>query len=364
VHSAEFADAKKRLGTKKFTETEDYQKFLEYEALKKSDRFKEYFEFKKSKEYLNFNLLIGSEKIAAYEKLGNYISSPVFTERKDYLLLSPRKKYELSDEFKKEAKYNELAKSDKIRWYFKTKDSRKFDEIKRWDLTFEDDFNGKKPDTSKWLTRYFWGEVLLNDSYSLDNEKQFMNYDKNITLSDSKLIIITKQEKVRGKAWNPTVGFFPRDFDYTSGTLNTGGSFRQKYGLFEAKIRFNLNYPVNHALWLVSDLMLPHIDIAKAAKSVVMGNYWGSLEAGLKPEKNTFKVSSGKYASEFFIFSLEWTSTRLTWKINGVTVASVREGVPQVPMYLNFGSSLYEKTHAPVFPASFEVDWIRCYQTK
>jgi hypothetical protein len=195
VHSAEFADAKKRLGTKKFTETEDYQKFLEYEALKKSDRFKEYFEFKKSKEYLNFNLLIGSEKIAAYEKLGNYISSPVFTERKDYLLLSPRKKYELSDEFKKEAKYNELAKSDKIRWYFKTKDSRKFDEIKRWDLTFEDDFNGKKPDSSKWLTRYFWGEVLLNDSYSLDNEKQFMNYDKNITLSDSKLIIITKQKK-------------------------------------------------------------------------------------------------------------------------------------------------------------------------
>jgi beta-glucanase (GH16 family) len=279
-------------------------------------------------------------------------------------MLSGTKKYELSEEYKKEDRYKSLKKSEKVLWYFKVKDSRKFDEIKKWDLTFEDDFNAKKLDSSRWLTRYFWGEALLNDSYSLDNEKQFMNYDKNLTLSDSKLIIITKQEKVRGKAWNPTVGFFARDFEYTSGTLNTGINFRQQYGLFEAKIRFNRNYPVNHALWLVSDYMLPHIDIAKAAKNVTMGNYWGTLTAGLKPEKNEFRVNSGKYAADFYIFSLEWTATRLIWKINGVTVASVREGVPQVPMYLNLGSSLYEKTHTPVFPASFEVDWIRCYRSK
>jgi beta-glucanase (GH16 family) len=95
-----------------------------------------------------------------------------------------------------------------------------------------------------------------------------------------------------------------------------------------------------------------------------MGNYWGSASGGLKPEKNLAKVSSARYGSDFYIFSLEWTPSRLTWKINGVPVTSIREGIPQVPMYLNLSSSLYTENHDSVLPATFEVDWIRCYKLK
>jgi len=362
VHSEEFLGEKKRLGKKRFRETADYEKYTEFQALKKSSRFKEYFKYKASKDYVNFTLMIGSEKINAFETLQNEVQSDAFRQNKEYMLLPGKKKLELSDEHKLEQSYIALNKSEKIQWFLKVKDSKKFDEIKRWELTFEEDFDADKLDKKKWLPRYFWGEVLLGDSYSLDHEKQFMNEDKNIALSDGKLRIITKKEKVNGKAWNPSIGFFPRDFEYTSGMVNTGSSFRQQYGLFEAKVRFGKSFPVHHAIWLVSDVLLPHIDIAKASKKIVMANYWGSPNGKANVGKNETGVSLGRYGSGFYVFALEWTAERLTWKINGVPVHSVSEGVPKLPMYLNLSSSLYADVKDQVLPALFEVDWVRCYK--
>ncbi|MBN2482020.1 MAG: glycoside hydrolase family 16 protein [Bacteroidales bacterium] len=362
VHSEEFISQQKRLGKKKFKETEEYQKYLEFQALKKSERFRDYFKFKTSKDYVNFTLLIGSEKITAFENLERFVKSEEFLKVKEYMLLPPGKKLELSEEYKLEKQYLELKKSDKIQWYLKVKDSHKFDEIKRWQLTFDEEFDSDKLDGKRWLTRYFWGEVLLNDSYSLDHEKQYMNHDKNIEIAGSTLKIITKREKIKGKAWNPAIGFFPRDFEYTSGLVNSGSSFRQQYGLYEAKIRFNNSYPVHHACWLVSDMLLPHIDIAKASKKISMGNFWGSVAGKGKVSKNETRVSLSRYGSDFFIFSLEWNENQLTWKINGITVNTVREGIPKVPMFINISSSLYTDVKNSILPAQMEVDWIRCYK--
>ncbi len=361
IHSDEWTSKKRQLG-KKFTESSEYQQYLEYKNLKNSKRFRDYFAFKTSRDYVNFTLLIGSEKINAFENLEKYIRSEDFIKIKEYMLLPGQKKYEMSPEFQLEKKYLELRNSEKIRWYYKVKDSKKFDEIKRWELTFSDDFETNKLDRKKWLSRYFWGDAMLHESYSLDNEKQFYNEDKNIEMSGSTLTIITRREKVRGKAWNASVGFFPRDFNYTSSIINTGHSFRQKYGLFEAKIRFNANYPVTHAFWLVSDTMLPHVNIVRAADKISMGNLWGSAEHRKLIRKNESRISLSRYGSDYFIYSMEWSAHRLTWKINGVTVNSVTEGVPQVPMYINLSSALYAEIKDGILPALLEVDWIRCYR--
>lgn len=361
IHSPEFLNQKKKLSKKQFKESEEYEKYQEFQALKKSTRFREYFKFKTSKDYVNFTLLIGSEKITTFEELKQTVGSEEFQKTKEYMLLPAKKKLELSDEYKLEQKYIKLKNSDKIQWYQKVKDSKKYDEIKRWKLTFEESFDADKLDRKRWLTRYFWGEVLLNDSYSLDHEKQYMNNDKNIRIADGRLQIITKREKTSGKAWNPAIGFFPREFEYTSGIINSGSSFRQQYGLFEAKIRFNKSYPVNHAFWLVSDTLLPHIDIAKASKKISLGNFWGASEENIKVSKNEAKVSLNRYGSDYFIYTLEWTEKQLTWKINGVTVKSVHEGIPRIPMFINISSSLYTDTNNSVLPAQLDVDWIRCY---
>jgi hypothetical protein len=361
LHSDEFRELKK-LSRKKFRATPEFEKLTEFRSLKGSKRFRDYFAFKKSKDYLNFTLLIGSEKITAYEHLELFVKSADFQKVKDYMLLPGRKKLEMSAEYRMEQQYLQQKKSDKFKWYFATIHSKKFNEIKHWHLTFSDEFDAHALDRKKWLTRYFWGEQVLKDSYVNMAEKQFYTDEKNIELSGSMLKIRTRHEKATGKVWNPAIGFFPRDFEYTAAIINSGNSFRQQYGLFEAKIRFNRNYPVNHGFWLISELMLPHIDVARASKRISVGSYWGNPNAKGGVDKKAASMSRNRYGFDYFIFSLEWTKDKLTWKVNGIPVCSTTRGVPQVPLFININSSLYKDADGSVLPAELEVDWVRCYK--
>lgn len=361
VSSDEFLRQKKSLG-KKFRESPEYEKLQEFIGLKASRRFKDYFAFKKSKDYLNFTLLIGSEKISGYEKLEKFLKTEEFLKVKEYMLLPGKKKLEMSEEYRQEQQYLSLKNSDKFKWFFTTRNSKKFNYIKQWDLTFSEEFDTPKIDTRKWLTRYFWGDKVLKDSYVNMGEKQFYTEDKNLSISGSVLKVQTRKEKAQGKVWNPAIGFFPKEFDYTSAIINTGNTFRQQYGLFEAKIRFNRNFPVNHAFWLLSDVMLPHIDIARASKKISVGSYWGNPNAKRGIDKKSASMSRDKYGFDYYIFSLEWTRDKLVWKVNGVTAYSSTSGVPQIPMYINLSSAIYQDVNGSVLPAELEVDWVRCYQ--
>jgi hypothetical protein len=363
VHSDDFVRQKKSMGRRKFKATPEYEKYREFISLKQSKRFKDYFAFKASRNYINFTLLIGSEKITAFEQLEKFVKSDAFKKVKEYMLLPGRKKLEMSEEYSMEQQYLEWKKSDKFKWYFITIRSKKFDEIKRWRPTFSDEFDAHKLDRKKWLQRYFWGEALLKESYVNMAEKQFYTEDSNIEIAGSILKIRTRREKATGKVWNPAIGFFPHDFDYTSAIINTGSSFRQQYGLFEAKIRFNRNYPVNHGLWLVSELMLPHIDVARASKKISVGSYWGNPNVKGGVDKRKASMSRNRYGFDYYIFSLEWAKDKLTWKLNGIPVYTSTQGVPQVPMYVNINSALYQDVSgSALLPAELEVDWVRCFQ--
>jgi beta-glucanase (GH16 family) len=362
INSAEYKSEKNRIESQKFEDTDEYKKLQEYNTLKNSKRFKDNFRFKSSSLYANYLNLEGSERISQVEELEKVIQSDKFREVKEYMLLPPAKKLELSEEYKLEQKYIELKNSEKIVWYFELKDSTKFDELKSWKLTFEEDFSAGKLDRDKWMTRYYWGDALLKDSYSFAHEKHFFTDGENLEIDNGILKVLTRKEKASGKAWSPQVGFYTKDFDYTSGLISTGNSFRQKYGLFEAKIRFNKSAPVNHSFWMLSDQVLPHIDIAKAEDKLVMSSYWGDINERRGVRKKISKLGLSKFSQDFYIYSLEWSQDKLVWKINDVAVASSTGGVPQESMYLILSSGIYKDIKGNNLPASMEIDWVRCYK--
>jgi hypothetical protein len=362
VQSDEFARVKRELGRKKFRKSPEFEKLLEFKALKRSQRIKDYFSFKSSRKYINFNLLIGSEKIDSFEHLEKYLKTPEFTKVKEYMLLPAKKKLEMSEEYRMEQQYKEWKKSEKFKWYFKTRNSNKFEEIKRWKMTFSDEFESHSLDRNKWMTRHYWGETILHDSYVNEGEVQFYPEENNIEITNSVLKIVTRRQKINGKVWNPAIGFYPRDFEYTSAIINSGARFRQQYGLFEVKVRFNLNNPVSHACWMIADLMLPQLDIARASEKIRVGSYFGNPSVKGGVDKKSAALSRNKYGKDYQIFSLEWTPEKLIWKINGITLYKTTQGVPQVPMYINISSSLYKDVNGSVLPAEVEVDWVRCFQ--
>lgn len=342
--------AKKEARPFTFKDTEEYSKLQEYNSLKSSQEIKEYYRFKKSKEYANFRKIDGSTVFAKYEELKAYIATDEFIERKKYLL--DKKRFEKTEMYSQLKEYEALKKSDDIVWYFKVKDSNKFDLLKKLELTFNEEFDSGTIDENRWLTTYYWGDKLLGDRYSFDNDLHIHTEKGNLEIRSSVLTITTKPQKAEGKSWSPKSGFTKKDFAYTSGQINTGKSFRQQYGIFSAKIKLD-NANTKNGFWLLGDTIAPHIDVCRTGK----GKIWFDI---FRSEKSEAKASlSSKYAGAFYIFTLEWTPDKLVWKVNGEEVFTQTGNIPKEPMYITLAGGV----DTPVNTVSnMEIDWVRVYK--
>ncbi len=343
---------KKKMRPITFKDTEEYKKLLEYKRLKSNPDIKEYYKFKSSKEYANFLNVDGSARLARYFELKEYLASPGFRERKEYL--TDKKRFEKTDMFRDLTEYDKIRKHDDIIWYFKIKDSDKFDVLKSRELTFSDDFEGDSLDTGKWLTNYYYGDKLLKDRYSVGADLHTFTEKDNFEIHSSLLKIITRPRKMTGKVWTPGHGFETKEFNYTSGIINSGKSFRQKYGIFSAKIKLG-NAEAKNACWMLADKITPHINVCRTSGGKVWADYFP------KPGKGAKSSIGSKYSDDFYIYTLEWTRSYLSWKINGVEFFRQSSDLPQEPMYVNFSGGL----DRPISSfTTMEIDWVRIYQFK
>lgn len=361
INSSEFKSHIEEIKNLKFENTEEHKKQQDYKTLKKSTEIKQYFKFKDSEKLKIYTELNESQEINDFEELEAYINSDEFKEEKKFLLI--KDKFKLTEEFKQNEEHKELKNSEKIKWYFKLKKQNSFDKLHEWELTFEDNFEGNKLDDEKWMSGYYWGKNLLNDNYVQSNENQFFT-DNNLELVNNNLRIVTKQEQVTGKVWDPAMGFYPKDFNYTSGLINTGQSFRQQYGLFKAKVKVNHSYPIHHAFWLLGERITPEIDIFKYGKKssskLEFANYWNGDD---NINKNKKVLSGVDFSKDYFIYSLEWTKDKLTWKINDVVAYEQTTGIPDEPMYIVLSSGISQDGN-PTIPCNMEVDWVKAYKKK
>jgi hypothetical protein len=349
IKSSEFL-AKKNMRPITFKDSEEYKKLLEYKRIKSTLEIKEFYKFKSSKEYANFLNTDGSKRLARYHELKDYVATADFKQKKEYL--SDTRRFEKTEMFKEIGEYKKLKKSADVLWYFKVKDSDKFDILKSRELTFNDEFDGDKLDTKKWLTNYYWGEKLLKDRYSVESDLQAYTEKENFEVRNSILRINTKPQKITGKVWSVAHGFKTKEFGYTSGLINSGNSFRQKYGIFTAKIKLG-NPAAKNTFWMLADKITPHLDICRSSGGKVWFDYF--------PAKgNVSKTSLGsRYSNDYFIYTLEWTSSSLIWKINGVEVFSQTTDVPQEPMYILLAGGLDKPVNSAT---SMEIDWVRVYK--
>ena len=356
----EFLDFKNEMEDKnRYMKTEEYQRLAQFEILKKQPKFVAYFRFKESSAYNNFMKLDGSSEVAHFEELEKYLNSSEFLEFKKDMLDKYRIKK--TEEYQNNEQYLNLKKSPRFQKYFALKSSDKFAFFNKWQLSFEDDFEGKQLNRSLWITMYYWGKKLLGESYSLSGERHYFTDGKNVEVNDGVLKIFTRKEKANGKIWNENGGFAPADFDFTSGIINSGESFRQKYGIFKAKIRFSNSTPVNHLFWLSADKKVPQLVIVRTSEKhkFIFSSFWS------KDSKHSISDFNGsKFLNNFFIYTLEWSSDKLIWKINDVPVKVQTNNIPQEPMYINFSSGVFSEASDGRLPAQMEIDWVRCYSTK
>lgn len=350
----------------KFENTEEYEKYQEYKRLKKDPDIKKALRFKNSKKFAIYQSAVESESLKEYQDLKDYVESDDFIETKEYL--KSRNKFKFSSLYQNYQEYKALEKSDNIRWYYKHVNSSKFEFYKKYQRTFVDNFEGSEIDRNKWLTSYYWGKALLNESYVQATDAHFFTDGNNLKINDRVLKIITREEEAEGKVWDLKFGFFPKKFSYTSGLINTGQSFRQKYGFFRAKVKLSHAPHLRHCFWMVSDKILPEVDVfnykGESPRKMEFGSYKGNPKDSNDLKLRRTQVKGPDFSKRFYIFSLEWKHGRLIWKINGITVNEFKFNVPEEPMYMILNSGLNGEVNSSHLPKEMQVDWVEAYKEK
>ena len=313
---------------------------------------------KDSHGYLNYEKMSDSWELSRLQELREMVAASEFTTRVAYL--KDKKRYQLSELSKKELEFITLDKSELMKEYRLLRKSAKLDFFNKWNVVFDEDFGENKLNTTRWQPEHYWGFKLAGRSFSQADEVQCYNGLNNLLVNGHVLSILTKKEKVAGQVWSVSTGLMPKQFDYSSGIINSGGSFRISEGVIEAKVKFSADSSVTSAFSLTGSVPLPQIDVFRSGKSCVT---FGIADQKSNGVSNKYKRIYGLNFDKFHVFRLEIFNNMLIWKINGKQVHS-EQFFHNGGMFLNFVSSLHESVNNNIIPHRFEIDWVRCYQKK
>ncbi len=330
-----------------FKSTPEYEQLGNKKLVKASEALRKLKQFEHSKAYKTYVRFHNSYIISEFEKLKVKVATPEFKKANEFW--ANEKRWHSTPEYVQEQRYYELAKNHDIVFYENEKPER-FKNYKKLSLTFNDEFAWNTLDNSHWNFGFHYKSDGLISDHSFANEKQANHSGKNVTVEDGILKIATKHEKVVAKAWHTQKGFIEKEFNFTSDVLQTADKFRQKHGVFRAKLR--CRGKINHAFWLGADGKLPLINIFHfTGKRISIGNANKNVIDGIKIK--------GINPAQYFIYTLLWSEKELVWMINDLEVYRTASNIPKEKMYLAFNSFISEKQKGSA--GALEVDWVRVY---
>lgn len=198
-----------------------------------------------------------------------------------------------------------------------------------WQLTFDPSFSGSTLDTSTWATCYSPsdGSAGCTNNPSTENEWYLPSQ---VSVSGGTLNLTAKQETTQGTSSSGA----PMTYDCRSGMVTSEPSFNFTYGLIQVTAKLPYGPGLWPALWLEPSNgdWPPELDIMEHWYSEqdykVYEHFTNAKDYLGGPVTTPVNLSAG-----FNTFSLLWTSSRVTWYLDGTQVYTTTEHVPQQAMY-------------------------------
>lgn len=251
----------------------------------------------------------------------------------------------------------------------------------KFELTWEDDFDGDKLDLGKWDGHFY------SDGDTIVRRGSYWNNDL-ATVSDGNLHIATKYYP-DGLNGNGKPGW------YTAG-IDTSRSFEQQYGYFECRCILPKGTGMWSAFWMFCGGVgkLDHdgelgaeIDIyespyycldgkdGKSVSSAIHINGYGDQHRS--KSVGHARVTANDPYEEYNTYGLEWNENEYIFYINGVEAYRTDFGVSKVPEWMilsvevdganaepadGWSGNAVDKNPEP--PTDFIVDYVRVYQYK
>ena len=341
----------------KFENSEANRKFKRFKQLENDPDISFLTGFEKSKLYKNYLAVIDSADLKRYRELKQTTTSAEFAERKKYL--EDPKKWEKTEEFKRHQQYIEMKKLPHLVRYFKNKGTSVFDFLRNWEVVFEENFGAAKPDNDKWSFVSLAADKMLGDNFALAGDLHHFTTGKNLK-TGGKLAIEVRKEKATGKLWQMPSGFVQATLDYTSGLISSWKSFSADDGIFEAKIRFNPVSQVVSSFYLAGETDQPRVSLLEMGAKNRLG--FISLK-NAKAQVEGLDISNLN-SNKWYIFSVEKNGSQFTWKINETVVFTGQSSELNKKLHLNASSIVVDEIPAAQLPASFEIDWVKCWRKR
>jgi beta-glucanase (GH16 family) len=199
-----------------------------------------------------------------------------------------------------------------------------------WKLAFDPSFSGSTLDTSTWATCYDTASdpsAGCTDNPTVENEWYLPSQ---VSVSGGTLNLAAKQETTQGTSSSGGA----ETYSCRSGMVTSKPSFSFTYGLLQVTAKIPYGPGLWPALWLEPSNgdWPPELDMLEHWYSQqdykVYDHFDNAADYLGGPVPTPVNLSAG-----FNTFSLLWTSSRVTWYLNGTQVYTTTDHVPQQAMY-------------------------------
>ena len=384
VESSDFQEAKNELINRKYKDTQEGRKMMEYEALSNSSSIRRYRRALKDEEFQAFLAFRETEDFAKIKSVKQVLTDPMIRKynllyyssyyknylkvlnspdlkrlaeleeevhkedfQKRHALWADTKRWQHSDQYKTFARYQELANSDDIKFFFESREE-KIDWAELFRPTFDDDMTSSK----NWKAGFGYANPAMKDGHSRTSERQAYNGGKNTFFVEGRMDLETREESKKAIAWDEKKGFTEHVFEYTSDVMNTKDIFMQESGMFMAKVR---SQGAGHHFFGLGTGKLNNPMIALYhynGKNHQMGLVNGS--------KTEMADLTGMLRSMYYVYTFRWTKNELIWYVNNMEILRLPNRLPKEAMFFYAQSWLPKAEKGGA--GKLKVQWARAYK--
>jgi beta-glucanase (GH16 family) len=246
-----------------------------------------------------------------------------------------------------------------------------------WTLAWSDEFNGAAVDTTNWT-------VLNNSTYGTGNNELacLMSRSQNVEVSAGTLKLTALREAT------PITCEGGATRSYTSAHLHGKNKLSFTYGRFEIRAKVPMTPGVSKGLWPAFWMRpavggLGEIDIMEqvgtsptelAQANRVSQTLWYDYIGTYPKQALAYKSTTVDLSAGFHTYAVEWEEGSIRWYVDDIlTFERLASDVPWITgtfdqaFYLRLnlavgGNWPGTPTADTVFPATYEVDYVRVYQ--
>lgn len=225
-----------------------------------------------------------------------------------------------------------------------------------------------------WNSSYVWGP-----NTTINNEQEYYPdiaaFGSRYSLNINPFSINNSILKITGQ--KPASGTLPNSRQYVSGVLTTHRKFSQKYGYFEASMKWSSGQGIWPAFWMIPtivdktpdgrqeiDIMeWPGLGVDINDNQINLAVHYGTNSA---PQSDglAVPVPTGSMHNSFNTYGVEWRPDKMKFYINRKLVWQINtpSGV-NIPMYIILNLALGGNwpgsiSNEAVLPATFEIDYV------